>query len=204
MTALLTILLSVAVQASPADTAAQTEQPDTQQQPADPRTADQQPPETEEKEAADPGLLSETARLERIQNEIRELLKDGQSDHLPEDTSEQKDQPHGPGDPAQQATPETQQQPPEVVDAMAAANALYLAGKYADAQEMYGEAGGVDDNGTCWIIFQTANCHRWMGQIDKAIGLYQQLVTNYPDNRWTREANWWITAVQWKENHTEQ
>lgn len=204
MSALLTILLSLAVQAPTADAAAKTEQPDTQQQPADPQTADRQAPEAKEQEAGDPGLLSEVIKLKDIQDEIRKLLKAGQFDRLPEDASEQKDQAGEAGDSTQEASPQTQQQPPEVVDAMAAANALYLTGNYAGALAMYGRAAGIDDNGTCWIIFQKANCLRWMGQIDRAIGSYQRLITNYPDNRWTRQANWWIAAVQWKQDHLEK
>ncbi|NQT19194.1 MAG: tetratricopeptide repeat protein [Planctomycetes bacterium] len=198
MKALLAIALLVAAQAAAEDNPAEAPQTQAKDQPPDAH----QPPATKE-EAGDPGLTSEIDRLRQIQEQIRALLKSEQISGQPQDTSRHEDKPDQADDSAEASAPEAQQQPPEMVDVMAAANALYLTGEYEGALALYDKAAGGDNNDTCWAIFQKANCLRWLGRVEDAGNAYQQLVTENPDNRWAREAVWWIAAIEWKRDHAE-
>jgi len=88
----------------------------------------------------------------------------------------------------------------EPLDALAAADAFYRAGRYSDAFSLYERAASTDKEDKCWILFQKANSLRKIGRSTDALALYQKIITEYPDTFWAAEAEWWHGETQWKQN----
>ena len=141
----------------------------------------------------DRGLSNELAKLDELENEIRGLLNAASPD---EETSA-----------AEQAATATEDsaaatnEPLEPVDALAAADSLYLSGNYTGALTMYERSEGAKADDICWIRLQKANCLRWLGRASEAAGLYQTIITEYPENYWAQEAEWWLKSIQWQAEH---
>jgi len=143
----------------------------------------------------DPSMRTEIDKLLELQGTIRALL-----DATPPSTSPEVKPDHtGPtGDTETSGPANVPSEPPATLDAMAAADVLYLLGHYSEALALYGQVAADNADDTCWAILQKASCLRRLGRLTEAVNMYQQIITEYPDNSWAAEAEWWIVAVQWK------
>jgi len=189
-----------APQATPADVASGFENPALQ--PAESETPVQDVPSIEDTRpltAPEDGMQEEIRRLMSLQDEIRALL--GASSQTQPAVRKGSNQP----EPGRSAPASSEQaEPPEPISILGAADALYRAGKYHDALALYRKAAdrsdphAADKEDKCWVLFQQASCLRSTGRPNEALEAYQRLITEYPDTFWAPEAEWWITAVQWK------
>jgi len=186
--------------AGPADEASGIEIPIVQ--PVESETPVQDVPSIEDTQsvsAPEDGMEEEVRRLMNLQDEIRALL--GASSRTQPAAEKGKDQPPA-GLPA--PAPATLAGPPEAINVLAAADALYRAGKYDNALALYrkaadrGDPQAADKEGKCWVLFQQANCLRNTGRPNEALEFYQHVITEFPDTFWASESEWWITTVQWK------
>ena len=193
MNVLLAVLLSTAMSAA-ADGAARTPSDDTREQAPKADTQAEQASAKAERDD-DPGMRTEIDKLLELQGKIRALL-----DATPPSTSPEIQPEHtGPtGDTDISEPANVPSQPPAALDAMAAADAFYLLGDYNEALALYGQVAADTADDSCWAILQKASCLRWLGRLTEAVNMYQQILTEYPDNPWVAEAEWWIVAVQWK------
>jgi len=149
---------------------------------------------SKEKSDDDPGLRAEIDRLAALQREIRALLETTTSQAPEEAAAGYVKEATG----EESARPSTPSEPPTTLNAVAAADALYLLGDYHGALALYDRAAADNPNDACWLIFQKANCLRWLGRSAEAVNAYQRIVTEHPDNFLAAEAEWWIGAVQWR------
>jgi len=139
----------------------------------------------------DGGLNDELERLNQLKNEIRSILG----------AVAKREKKKAPEAAVTDETPEAAPPPDEhrePVDPLAAADALYMGGDYAGALAAYDEATGEKADDICWIRLQKANCLRWLGRDAEARVLYQSIITEYPDNFWAPEAEWWLKSIQWE------
>jgi len=170
-------------------------------QPVESETPVQDVPSVEDVQsvsAAEDGMEDEIRRLMSLQDEIRALL--GASSRTQPASATGTDQPAAAQpEPAPVPPPE----PPEAISILAAADALYRAGKYDNALELYRKAPAADKEDKCWVLFQQANCLRSAGWPNEALELFQRVITEFPDTFWAAESEWWIAAVQWKTSFRE-
>jgi len=139
-------------------------------------------------------LNSEFKALLDLQDRIRMLLHSTQ--HTVAAREEQEP-----------VTPQPDGQAPEednAVSKRAAADMLFRLARYPEALGLYEQSVPANTEEDIWILFQRANCLRHMGRLNDAANVYQQVVTEYPDSFWGREAGWWIDNVQWKLNLRQQ
>jgi len=143
------------------------------------------------KPPAEPGLVDEIEKLRQLQNELRALLEASGT------LKPRVEHPDGTKDAA--TPPAGGQAPPgEPVDTLAAADALYLSGRYDDALALYGKGGAANKEDAAWQGFQKANCLRWLGRLEEAIAACQRVITEYPDSFWAKPAQDCIQSIQWK------
>lgn len=196
MNALPALILSVILQAGPAAAA---DAP----RPAAPKKVPERAPDQAAqngKNSGDRGLQQEIGKLAQLEDEIRALLEASEPDASSENVgAEAGGKVEDAGSPAEDVLPAQ-----VMLNAMAAADALYLSGKYAEALAFYDKVVAENANDTCWCTFQKANCQRRLGHEDEALNLYQEIVTGYPDNFWAAEAEWWMADVQWKADFRER
>jgi tetratricopeptide (TPR) repeat protein len=196
VTGLSIALLSVAIQAASPNAAAQATPPeagDVQQQSPKDETKVQKTSSSERTDS-DCGLADEIEKLVQLQNEIRALLHASEVCEEPQRTTDE-------GGEAGSREPDGEGPSPETavaVDALAAADALYLCGRYREAFDLYSKATIDGPEDSCWTTFQEANCLRWLGRSEEAVGLYQKIVSQFPESFWAFEAEWWIGEIQWK------
>ena len=183
MTTLPLLILSAALQAAPAPADTTAAQPVVKGQDVK-STA-----ETPATSVSPAGLDEEVGKLIQLQDEIRAILNAGL--------------PPGPKETGQATVPAAPIRiAGDTPDALAAADALYCLGRYSEALSLYDRATPAGKEDTCWVLFQKANSLRWMGK-DDAVAVYQQVIGEYPDNFLAAEAEWWLSATQWKKTFRE-
>lgn len=189
MTPICAMLIAAAIQAAPPPADAPPPQPPVKGQYV--QTAEKTPDTVAP--TAPAGLEDEAAMLQQLQNEIRAILNASMPPALPT-----------PAAPPAASTPHAEDAThADVPDALSAADALYSLGQYSEALSLYDRAKPTGKDDTCWIMFQKANSMRWLGKSDAAIAGYQKVIGEYPDSFLAVEAEWWLSATQWKMTYRE-
>lgn len=93
------------------------------------------------------------------------------------------------------------EKPDNIVDPLAVADAIYKGGDLENAVKFYKLALKrmsiqKDPPHRSWALFQTANCLR-MADSAEAARLYQQLISEFPNSKWTPAAMVQNTIITW-------
>ena len=81
----------------------------------------------------------------------------------------------------------------------------YKRKNYNKARHYYDVMMGTYPNSTglAWAKFQTGNIYRHNNVLDSAIYAYKELIQEYPDNYWARQAKWKLDDTIWQNEYKE-
>jgi tetratricopeptide (TPR) repeat protein len=168
-----------------------------------PATGDEALPQTDAaRRALEERLAQEKARLARLHGQLKQIQQgerepDGKQDAEP-----------GAAQPPQPVAEEKKGTEPDQSPALVrrpklgAADVLYRLGRYEQARPIYEALAAQRQARTSdriWALLQAGNCCRRLRDFDAALAHFQAILTDYPDNAWSKgHVAWALQTTQWE------